>query len=90
MAKKKKRVDLDVRPISPWWSNYDYGGPEEGESEVSPGRGLYNGSMSEKVKQYRDTKGFIEESRKRIRKKRKQALIWLNNQILKKLAQNDQ
>jgi hypothetical protein len=72
--KDKERVDLDVRPYpSPIWENYDYGGPEEGESEVSPGRGLYSGEMDK----YDSTKEFIDHSRERMRKKRRQALVYL-------------
>jgi len=69
--KRKKRVDKDIRPWpSPFWRNYDYGGPEEGETEVSPGTGLYFGRMDK----YKSVKDFIEKSRKRMRKKRKKAL----------------
>jgi len=76
--KDKKRVDLDVRPYpSPWWKNYDYGGPEEGESEVSPGRGLYSGKMDK----YKSVKDFIEKSRARMQKKRRKALAHLFEKI---------
>ena len=63
MSKKKdkERVDLDVRPNpNPFFSNYDYGGPEEGD-ETSPGRGLYNGEMDK----YKSVKDFIDKSRQR-------------------------
>ena len=82
MAKKKKtkkqkdeeRVDLDTRTYpNPWFSNYDYGGPEEG-SEVGPGRGLYTGE-------------FLEKARKR--KHRKKALRELAYQIVMASIEND-
>lgn len=61
MSKKdKKRVDNDVRPEGPWFSNYDYGGPDEATS-TSPGRGLYNGSMGK----YKSVTEFIDKKRKR-------------------------
>jgi len=64
MKKNKKKEDLDTRPQL-FWKNYDYGGPEDGESEVSPGKGLYNGEMDK----YDSVKDFIEKSRKRMRRK---------------------
>jgi hypothetical protein len=76
--KDKKRVDLDVRPYpSPIWHNHDYGGPEEGESEVSPGRGLYIGRMD----RFKSVRDFIEKSRKRMRKKRKKAFFEIVDMI---------
>jgi hypothetical protein len=66
-SKDKKRVDLDVRPLGPWFSNFDYGGPSEG-GEESPGTGLYHGKMDK----YKSVKEFIDKSRKR--KHRKHAL----------------
>lgn len=62
MSKKNKRVDQDVRPIGPWFSNYDYTGPEKA-TEISPGRGLYNGRMDA----YKSVRDFIETKRKRRR-----------------------
>lgn len=76
--KDKKRVDLDVRPTL-FWRNYDYGGPEEGESEVSPGKGFYNGKMD----RYRSAREFIENSRARMRRKRKQLLATIYFSLLK-------
>lgn len=77
--KKKKRVDLDVRPYpNPLFTNYDYGGPEGG-SEVSPGTGLYQGSMGK----YKSVSDFLEKARKR--KYRKAAL----KDIIDKMAEND-
>ena len=64
MKKNKKKEDLDTRPQL-FWKNYDYGGPEDGESEVSPGKGLYNGELDK----YDSVKDFIEKSRKRMRRK---------------------
>ena len=78
MAKRNKRVDLDVRPEGPWFRQYDYGGSEEA-SETSPGRGLYNGRMDK----YKSVKDFIEAKRKR-RRKMKRANI---NIILKAASQ---
>lgn len=76
--KKTKRVDLDTRPFpGPIWKNYDYGGPEEGESEVSPGTGLYHGDMDK----YDSVKDFIEHSRKRMRNKRRKALAAIAESI---------
>lgn len=71
MSKKdKKRVDLDTRPNpSPFFRNFDYGGPEEG-GEVSPGTGLYHGDMTK----YKSVKEFIDKSRKRRRSQRKEAI----------------
>lgn len=60
--KDKKRVDQDIRPIGPWFSNYDYAGPEEA-TETSPGKGLYNGKMD----RYPSVKNFIETKRKKRR-----------------------
>ena len=70
----KKRVDMDVRPVGPWVSNYDYGGPEGG-SDVGPGTGLYHGTMSK----YKSVTDFLNKARKRrfskkFNKKRKKAL----------------
>lgn len=82
MSKKKKkerRIDLDVRPTLLFWRNYDYGGSEEGDSEVSPGRGLYNGKMDK----YKSVADFINKSRKRMRKKRKELLAYLYYSIIK-------
>lgn len=76
----KKRVDLDISPIGPWFSNYDYGSPEAG-GDVSPGTGLYNGKMDK----YKSVKDFINKSRKRPHRKR--ALEDIANNILK-LANN--
>ena len=77
-SKDKKRIDLDTRPYpNPWFTNYDYGGPEDG-SEVGPGRGLYNGKMDK----YKSTKDFIDKSRKR--KYRRKALAILCDDIRKK------
>lgn len=64
MAKKKKkknnkRVDLDVRPKGPWFSNYDYGGPDK-PSKTSPGRGLYNGPMDK----YKSVTDFLNKKKK--------------------------
>ncbi|TXG77355.1 hypothetical protein E6Q11_02950 [Candidatus Dojkabacteria bacterium] len=59
-SKDKKRVDLDVRPEGPWFSNYDYAGPDE-PTEISPGKGLYNGKMD----RYKSVRDFIEMKRKR-------------------------
>jgi hypothetical protein len=59
--KDKKRVDQDIRPKL-WFSNYDYVGPEEA-TEISPGKGLYNGKMDK----YKSVKDFIEQKRKRRR-----------------------
>lgn len=59
--KDKKRVDQDIRPKL-WFSNYDYAGPEEA-TEISPGKGLYNGKMDK----YKSVKDFIEQKRKRRR-----------------------
>jgi hypothetical protein len=71
--KDKKRVDLDTRPYpNPIFQNYDYGGPKDG-NETSPGTGLYNGKMD----QYKSTKDFINNSRKRNRKRRKNALEFI-------------
>lgn len=58
--KDKKRVDLDVRPEGPWYSNYDLYGPEEASSS-GPGRGLYNGKMDK----YKSVKEFIDKKRKK-------------------------
>lgn len=59
--KDKKRVDLDTRPYpNPFFTNYDYGGPEDG-TDVSPGTGLYHGWMGK----YKSTKEFIDRSRRR-------------------------
>lgn len=76
--KSKKRVDLDVRP-EVFFSNYDYGGPEDGDG-IGPGTGLYHGDMSK----YKSVKEFIERSRKRRAERRKQA--WLD--LLKKYNPN--
>lgn len=57
--KKKKRVDLDVRPVGPWFRNYDYGGSEKA-TKTSPGRGLYNGSMDK----YKSITDFLNKKRK--------------------------
>lgn len=60
MSKKdKKRVDLDVRPEGPWFSNYDYGGSDK-PSKTSPGKGLYNGKMDK----YKSVRDFINMKRK--------------------------
>ena len=76
--KDKERIDLDVRPIL-FWQNYDYGGSEEGDNEVNPGRGLYNGKMDK----YKSVSDFIEKSRKRMRKKRRELLAYLYYSIKK-------
>lgn len=76
--KDKKRVDLDVRPI-PFFTNYDYGGPEE-ESETSPGRGLYNGNMGK----YKSVSELLEKARKR-----KMAFRRLAYQIAMASIEND-
>ena len=64
MTKKKtkdeKRVELDVRNKTPFFENYDYGGPADGD-EVSPGTGLYNGEMDK----YDSVTDFLNKSRKR-------------------------
>lgn len=65
--KDKKRVDQDVRPEL-FFSNYDYGGPEDGAG-AGPGTGLYHGDMSK----YKSVKEFLEHSRKRRAKSRKKA-----------------
>lgn len=74
---KRKRVDLDVRPDpSPFFSNYDYGGPEDGE-DSGPGTSLYHGEMDK----YESVKDFIEKSRERRRKKRMAALAYLLSEL---------
>lgn len=60
-SKDKKRVDQDVRPDF-WFSNYDYAGPDQA-TDISPGKGLYNGKMD----RYKSVKDFIEQKRKRRR-----------------------
>lgn len=45
-----------------WFSNYDYGGPENA-TESSPGRGLYNGEMDK----YKSVKDLLAKKRKRRR-----------------------
>ena len=74
--KDKKRVDLDVRPEGPWFSNYDYGGSEKA-TETSPGKGLYNGSMDK----YKSVRDFIEMKRKRRRELKK--ATYTSDQLLK-------
>jgi hypothetical protein len=72
----KKRVDLDVRPEGPWYSSYDYGGPEEA-SDSGPGRGLYNGKMDK----HKSVKDFIDKKRKRKRQLRKKAWEMLLDEL---------
>lgn len=69
-----KKVDLDVRSKR-FFQNYDYGGPEEGDS--GPGRGLYSGRMDK----YKSVKEFIEKSRARQKKRRKDALAFVLAQL---------
>jgi hypothetical protein len=81
--KDKKRVDQDVRPYPHlFFTNYDYGGPEEG-SEISPGRGLYSGDMSK----YKSVTEFLEKARKR--KHRKKAFRQLLFKIVLAQLEND-
>lgn len=78
MSKKKdkKRVDLDVRPEGPWFSNYDYGGPDK-PSKISPGKGLYNG-----MDKYKSVSDFIKMKRK-SRRELKNATTYTPDQLLK-------
>lgn len=74
--KNEKRVDLDIRPEGPWFSNYDYTGSDS-PTKISPGKGLYNGKMD----RYKSVKDFIEMKRKR-RRELKNA-IYTSDQLLK-------
>ena len=77
MTKKdKERVDKDTRPEGPWYQNYDYLADPK---EDGPGPGLYQGKMDK----YKSVKDFVEKSRERRRKKRKEALDYAIS-ILKK------
>ena len=81
-----KRVDKDVRPVGPWVSNYDYGGPEGG-SDVGPGTGLYHGTMDK----YKSVTDFLNKSRKRrfskkFNKKQKKALRKIMFNLINKNA----
>lgn len=58
--KDKARIDQDIRPTGPWFSNYDYVGPSEA-TKISPGKGLYNGKMDS----YKSVRDFIKQKRKR-------------------------
>lgn len=65
-----KRVDLDIRPNpNSMFSNFDYGGPENG-GKTGPGRGLYNGMMDK----YKSVTDFLNKARKRRKLRRKKAL----------------
>jgi hypothetical protein len=67
MAKKKKRVDLDIRPYpSPIFRNFDY--TAEGPNETSPGGGPYYGTPGGGEKSMGD---WIKKRRKALRKRRK-------------------
>lgn len=67
---KTKRVELDVRNESPFFSNYDYSGSKEGD-DTSPGQGLYHGEM--------DKYDSVMEFRKEKAKARKKRIkSWVN------------
>jgi len=56
--KKDERASLDVRNKRPFFSNYDYAGPQDAD-ETSPGTGLY-GDMSK----HKSVTEFLDKKRK--------------------------
>ncbi len=80
--KKKKRVDLDIRPyLSPLFRNYDY--TSKGPNETSPGGGPYYGTPGGGEKSMGD---WIKKRRKALEKRKKKLLALERRNELIRLA----